>query len=63
MCDFSNYPKDSKYCNSASNLVMGKMKDETMKDETCCVPIKVFEWLKSKMYTFMTEDNHKSKKQ
>ena len=42
---------------------MGKMKDETMKDETCCVPIKVFEWLKSKMYTFMTEDNHKSKKQ
>ena len=32
-----------------------------MKDETCGVPIKGFVRLKSKMYTFITEDNHESK--
>ena len=34
--DFSNYPKDFKYYNDASNLVVGKMKNETSG-----VPIKV----------------------
>ena len=33
-----------------------------MKDETCDVPIKAFVGLKSKMYTFVTEENHESKK-
>ena len=33
-----------------------------MKDETCDVPIKGFVGLKSKMYTFVTEENHESKK-
>lgn len=33
-----------------------------MKDETCIVPIKGFAWLKPKMYTFIIEDNHESKK-
>ena len=33
-----------------------------MKDETCDVPIKGFVKLKSKMYTFVTEENHESKK-
>ena len=33
-----------------------------MKDETCGVPIKGFVGLKSKFYTFITEDNHESKK-
>ena len=32
------------------------------KDETSGVPIKGFVGLKSKMYTFITEDNHESKK-
>ena len=55
--DFSNYPKDSKYYNNSDNLVETKMKDET-----CGVPIKDFEGLKSKMCTSTTEDNHESKK-
>ena len=33
-----------------------------MKGETCGVPIKGFIALKSKMYTFITKDNHESKK-
>ena len=51
--DFSKYPKDSKYYNNAKNLVAKKMKDET-----CDMSIKGFKWLKSKMYTFITEGNH-----
>ena len=51
----SNYSKYSKYYNNANNLVVGKMKGET-----CCVLIKRFVGLKSKMYTFITEDNHES---
>ena len=48
---FSNYPKDSKYYNNANNLAVAKMKCET-----CFVA------LKSEMHTFITEDNHESKK-
>ena len=33
-----------------------------MKDETCGVIVKGFVELKPKIYTFITEDNHKSKK-
>ena len=33
-----------------------------MKDKKCAAPIKGFAGLKSKMYTFITEGNHKSKK-
>ena len=33
-----------------------------MKDETCGVPEKGFAELKSKMYAFLTENNHGSKK-
>ena len=55
--DFSNYPKDSKYFNNSSNLVIGKMKNET-----CGVPMKGLVGLKYKMYTFITEDNYESKK-
>ena len=33
-----------------------------MKDKKCAAPIKGFVGLKSKMYTFITEGNHKSKK-
>ena len=55
--DFSNYPKDWKYYNNWNNLVVGKMKHET-----CGVSIKDFVGLKSKMYAFISEDNHESKK-
>ena len=37
--------------------VIGKMKDET-----CGVPIKGFVGLKSKVYCFITEGNHKTEK-
>ena len=50
--DFSNYSKDSKYYNGGNNLVAGKMKDET-----CGVPLKGFERLKSKMYPFITKQS------
>ena len=33
-----------------------------MKDETCSMCTKFFVAVKSKMYTFITEDNHGSKK-
>ena len=33
-----------------------------MKNETCGVTTKFFAELKSQMYTFITEDNHESKK-
>ena len=33
-----------------------------MKDQTRDVPIKDFEGLKSKMYTFITKENHESEK-
>ena len=55
--DCRNYSEDSKYYNNANNLVIGNMKDET-----CDVSIKGFVRLKSKMYTFITEGNHESKK-
>ena len=42
---------------NANNLVVRKMKDET-----CDVSIKGFAELKYKMYTFITDKNHESKK-
>ena len=47
MVDFSNYPKDSNYCNT-NNLVVDKKKDEK-----CDMPITSFVGLKG---------NHKFKK-
>ena len=55
--DFSNYPKDSKFYNNTNNLVVSKIKNET-----CGLSIKCFVILKSKIYNFITEDNHESKK-
>ena len=55
--DVSNYSKDSKYYNNAYDLVVDKMKGEA-----CGVPLKDFIETKSKMCTFITKDNHKSKK-
>ena len=42
---------------NANNLVVRKMKDET-----CGVSIKGFAELKYKMYSFITDKNHESKK-
>ena len=55
--DLSNYPEYSEYYNNANNLVIDKTKDET-----CGVPMTCFVGLKSKIYTFITEENHESKK-
>ena len=57
MLDLSNYPKNLKYYNNLNDLVVGKMKDETYG-----IPINCFVELKAKMYTFITVDNHESKK-
>ena len=55
--DFSNYQKDSRYYNNENNLVVSKMKDETL---ACLYS---FVRLKFKMYTFITEGNQESKKE
>ena len=55
--DCINHPKDSKYYSNIHNLVAGKFKDETSD-----VPIKYLVGLKSKIFTFITEGNHESKK-
>ena len=46
----------SKYYNNENDLVVGKMKDETIG-----VLLKRFVGSKSKLHTFVTEDNHDSK--
>ena len=52
MFDFSGYPKDSKYYDSANKKVLGKMKDEFN-------GVNLFEFvgLKSKMYSLISVDN------
>ena len=54
---FSNYPKDSKYYINLDKLVAGKIKYKT-----CGVSVNGSVELKSKMNTFITEDNHQRKK-
>ena len=49
MFDFSGYPKDSKYYDSA-NKVLGKMKDEFN-------GLKLFVGIKSKMYSLINVDD------
>ena len=51
--DFSEYPKDSVYCDSLNKKVLGKMKDEFNS-----VKIVAFVGLKSKMYSLIA-DNEK----
>ena len=59
LLDFSNYPKDLKYYSDANDLVVGKIKYEKCRG----VPVKAFVGLRSKMYTFITEDNHEFKEE
>ncbi len=55
--DFSDYPKDHFLFSNANKKVVGKFKDES---NGC--PITEFVGLRSKMYSFTTEDDHNSKK-
>ena len=56
MFDFSNYLTKSKYYNDSNELVVGKMKDET-------VAIEEFVGFKPKLYSFLVDDNTEHKKQ
>ena len=57
MFDFSGYPKDSKYYDSANKKVLGKMKDEFYE-------VKLFEFVgfKSKMYSLNSVDDREVNK-
>ena len=56
MFDNSDYPKNSPFYYNANKKVIGKFKDEA-----CSVPITEFIGLKSKMYSFV-KDNEKGAK-
>ena len=58
MFDFSNYSTKSKYYDNSNKLVVGKMKVEIRG-----VVIEEFVGLKSKMYSFLVDDNSEYKKQ
>ena len=58
MSDFSNYLIKSKYHNDWNKLVIGTMNDET----TTRVAIEEFAGLKSKMYSFLIDNNSEYKK-
>ena len=57
--DFSNYSNKSSYYDGSNKLVVGKMTDET-----AGFGIKEFVGLKTKMYSFLIDDNsdHKSQR-
>ena len=50
--DNSDYPENSKYYDKTNKKVIGKFKDETH-----FVPIREFVGLKSKMYSYLTDNN------
>ena len=52
MFDFSNYSTKSKYYDDSNKLVIGKIKDQTGG-----VAIKEFVGLKSKMHSFLVDNN------
>ena len=56
MFDFSNYLTKSKYHDDSNKLVIGKIKDET-----AGVAIEEFVGLKSKVYSYLVDDNSKHK--
>ena len=57
MFDFSNYLTKSKYHDDSNKLVIGKIKDET-----AGVAIEEFVGLKSKVYSYLVDDNSKHKR-
>ena len=56
MFDFSNYSTNSKYYDNSKKLVIGKMKNKT-----AGVAIEEFVGLKSKMYSYLVNDNSEHK--
>ena len=56
MFDNSDYPKSSKYHDTTNKKVIGKFKDEA-----CGIPIDEFIGLKSKMYSYIMENEKGSK--
>ena len=56
MFDFSNYSTNSKYYDNSKELVIGKMKNKT-----AGVAIEEFVGLKSKMYSYLVNDNSEHK--
>ena len=57
MFDFNNYLIKSKSHDNSNKLVIGKMKDET-----ACAMIEELVGLKSKMYSFLVDDNSQHEK-
>ena len=57
MFDFSDYPENSPYYCNANMKVIGKSKDEA-----CGVPIAEFVGLRSKMYSYVLNDNKVGKR-
>ena len=57
MFDFSNYQTKSKEYDNLNKLVIRKMKYES-----ACVAIKEFLGLKTKIYSFLVEDNNEHRK-
>ena len=57
MFGFCSYSAQSKYYDDANKLALGKMKDETGG-----VAIEEFVRLKSKMYSFLVDDNSEHEK-
>ena len=54
--DFSEYDKNSKYFDDINKKVIGKFKDETHS-----IPITEFIGLRSKMYSYIKDDNNEAK--
>ena len=55
--DFSNFSKDSKCYDSQNEMVVSKMKVVYEGN-----PINKFSWLKSKMYSMLSDDGNESSK-
>ena len=54
--DFSDYPKDSKFHDVTNTKIIGGMNDETP-----CEIIKEFISLRSKMYSYIKDNNQNNK--
>ena len=55
LLDFSNFSKDSNFCDNQNKMVVGKMKIERKG-----IPMNKFVGLKSKMYSMLSDDGKES---
>ena len=58
MFDFSSYSTKSEYYYNSNNLVVGKMKNETV----CVLIEELVRRIKSKTYSYLVNDNSERKK-